>query len=94
MNLAPSCSSITLLRYWGDSWLNPVTSPWLPRCLLPLPTADPCCLLTLCPQACKNNICLDLSPGHGLDGRLTGYTVETWGVKVCVCACGWRVQEM
>lgn len=34
-------------------------------------------------QACKNNICLDLSPGHGLDGRLTGHRVETWDVKVC-----------
>ncbi|ELK10176.1 Neurobeachin-like protein 2 [Pteropus alecto] len=38
-------------------------------------------LLHYSPQACKNNICLDLSPGHGLDGRLTGYRVETWDVK-------------
>ena len=40
-------------------------------------------MLTPCSQACKNNICLDLSPGHGLDGRLTGHRVETWDVKVC-----------
>lgn len=38
-------------------------------------------------QACKNNICLDLSPGHGLDGRLTGHRVETWDVKVCAYMC-------
>ncbi|XP_053786341.1 neurobeachin-like protein 2 isoform X1 [Desmodus rotundus] len=45
-------------------------------------------LLHYSPQACKNNICLDLSPGHGLDGRLTGYTVETWGVKDVVNCVG------
>nr|XP_020023925.1 neurobeachin-like protein 2 isoform X4 [Castor canadensis] len=38
-------------------------------------------LLHYSPQACKNNICLDLSPGQGLDGRLTGHRVETWDVK-------------
>ncbi|XP_075403354.1 neurobeachin-like protein 2 isoform X1 [Tenrec ecaudatus] len=38
-------------------------------------------LLHYSPQACKNNICLDLSPGHWLDGRLTGHRVETWNVK-------------
>ncbi|KAG8521528.1 Neurobeachin-like protein 2 [Galemys pyrenaicus] len=38
-------------------------------------------LLHYSPQACKNNICLDLSPGHTLDGRLTGHRVETWDVK-------------
>lgn len=46
-------------------------------------STEPCCLFTPRPQACKNNICLDLSPGHGLDGRLTGHRVETWDVKVC-----------
>lgn len=40
--------------------------------------------LAACPQACRNNICLDLSPGHRLDGRLTGHRVETWDVKVRV----------
>ncbi|XP_074168570.1 neurobeachin-like protein 2 isoform X1 [Rhinolophus sinicus] len=45
-------------------------------------------LLHYSPQACKNNICLDLSPGHGLDGRLTGYRVETWDVKDVVNCVG------
>lgn len=80
MNLAPNCSSITHLRYGGlGSWLN---LPWLPPSYrLPPPThTEPCSPRS---QACKNNICLDLSPGHGLDGRLTGHRVETWDVKVC-----------
>uniref|UniRef100_A0A8C0KM69 Neurobeachin-like protein 2 n=1 Tax=Canis lupus dingo TaxID=286419 RepID=A0A8C0KM69_CANLU len=38
--------------------------------------------------ACRNNICLDLSPGHGLDGRLTGHRVETWDVKDVVTCVG------
>lgn len=33
-------------------------------------------------QACRNNICLDLSPSHGLDGRLTGHKVVNWDIKV------------
>nr|XP_019839696.1 PREDICTED: neurobeachin-like protein 2 [Bos indicus] len=45
-------------------------------------------LLHYSPQACKNNICLDLSPGHGLDGRLTGHRVETWDVKDVVNCVG------
>uniref|UniRef100_A0A5F8HIN1 Neurobeachin-like protein 2 n=1 Tax=Monodelphis domestica TaxID=13616 RepID=A0A5F8HIN1_MONDO len=38
-------------------------------------------------QACKNKICLDLSPSHGLDGRLTGHKVVNWDVKVCEFSC-------
>ncbi|XP_037705448.1 neurobeachin-like protein 2 isoform X3 [Choloepus didactylus] len=45
-------------------------------------------LLHYSPQACKNNICLDLSPGQGLDGRLTGHRVETWDVKDVVNCVG------
>ncbi|KAM6169581.1 LOW QUALITY PROTEIN: neurobeachin-like protein 2 [Rhynchocyon petersi] len=45
-------------------------------------------LLHYSPQACKNNICLDLSPGHSLDGRLTGHRVETWDVKDVVNCVG------
>ncbi|XP_054585901.1 neurobeachin-like protein 2 isoform X1 [Eptesicus fuscus] len=45
-------------------------------------------LLHYSPQACQNNICLDLSPGHGLDGRLTGHRVETWDVKDVVSCVG------
>ncbi|XP_054406869.2 neurobeachin-like protein 2 isoform X1 [Pongo abelii] len=45
-------------------------------------------LLHYSPQACKKNICLDLSPSHGLDGRLTGHRVETWDVKDVVNCVG------
>ncbi|XP_048190361.1 LOW QUALITY PROTEIN: neurobeachin-like protein 2 [Perognathus longimembris pacificus] len=45
-------------------------------------------LLHYSPQACRNNICLDLSPGQGLDGRLTGHRVETWDVKDVVNCVG------
>ncbi|XP_053456436.1 neurobeachin-like protein 2 isoform X1 [Nycticebus coucang] len=45
-------------------------------------------LLHYSPQACKNNICLDLSSSHGLDGRLTGHRVETWDVKDVVNCVG------
>ncbi|OWK51927.1 Neurobeachin-like protein 2 [Lonchura striata] len=38
-------------------------------------------LLYYTPQACRNNICLDLSPSHGLDGRLTGHKVVNWDIK-------------
>lgn len=80
---APSCSSITHLRYWvGGNWLAPAAvPPWLPHSVCHLLSQ---LTLAACPQACKNNICLDLSPGHRLDGRLTGHRVETWDVKVCV----------
>uniref|UniRef100_A0A6I8PRN1 Neurobeachin-like protein 2 n=1 Tax=Ornithorhynchus anatinus TaxID=9258 RepID=A0A6I8PRN1_ORNAN len=39
-------------------------------------------LLYYTPQACRNNICLDLAPGQSLDGRLTGHKVVNWDVKV------------
>ncbi|KAM9307763.1 neurobeachin-like protein 2 [Gastrophryne carolinensis] len=45
-------------------------------------------LLFYTPQASKNNICLDLSPGHALDGRLTGHLVITWDVKDVVNCVG------
>ncbi|XP_027788340.2 neurobeachin-like protein 2 isoform X2 [Marmota flaviventris] len=45
-------------------------------------------LLHYSPQACKNNICLDLSPSHALDGRLTGHRVQTWDVKDVVNCIG------
>ncbi|NWU85809.1 NBEL2 protein, partial [Onychorhynchus coronatus] len=40
------------------------------------------------PQACRNNICLDLSPSHGLDGRLTGHKVVNWDIKDVVNCVG------
>lgn len=81
MRLVPSCSSIILLRYLGIRKYS-VSSGSVPR--LPLSICHSLLHLT---QACKNNICLDLSPGHGLDGRLTGHSVETWDVKVRVRMC-------
>lgn len=33
-------------------------------------------------QACKIQICLDLSPNHQYDGRLTGHSVVNWDIKV------------
>lgn len=36
---------------------------------------------SFCPQACRNPICLDLSPNM-LHGRLTGNKVVNWDVKV------------
>ncbi|NXL71966.1 NBEL2 protein, partial [Leptocoma aspasia] len=45
-------------------------------------------LLYYTPQACKNNICLDLSPSHGLDGRLTGHKVVNWDIKDVVNCVG------
>ncbi|KAL7977798.1 hypothetical protein Chor_010750, partial [Crotalus horridus] len=39
-------------------------------------------LLYYTPQACKSNICLNLSPNHNLEGRLTGHQVVNWDVKV------------
>nr|XP_013812182.1 PREDICTED: neurobeachin-like protein 2 [Apteryx mantelli mantelli] len=38
--------------------------------------------------ACRNNICLDLSPNHGFDGRLTGHRVVNWDVKDVVNCVG------
>uniref|UniRef100_A0A7M4E3Q1 Neurobeachin-like protein 2 n=1 Tax=Crocodylus porosus TaxID=8502 RepID=A0A7M4E3Q1_CROPO len=45
-------------------------------------------LLFYTPQACKNNICLDLSPNHFFDGRLTGHKVVNWDVKDVVNCIG------
>ncbi|KAM5156980.1 neurobeachin-like protein 2 isoform 1-T1 [Mantella aurantiaca] len=45
-------------------------------------------LLFYTPQASKNNICLDLSPSHAFDGRLTGHRVITWDVKDVVSCVG------
>ncbi|KAM8967194.1 neurobeachin-like protein 2 [Pelodytes ibericus] len=45
-------------------------------------------LLFYTPQASKNNICLDLSPTHSLDGRLTGHRVVTWDVKDVINCVG------
>lgn len=33
-------------------------------------------------QAFKSQICLDLSPNHQYDGRLTGHRVVNWDIKV------------
>lgn len=38
-------------------------------------------ILPFFPQACKNPICLDLSPNM-LHGRLTGNKVVNWDIKV------------
>ncbi|XP_060726425.1 neurobeachin-like protein 2 isoform X5 [Tachysurus vachellii] len=38
-------------------------------------------LLYYTPQAFKNQICLDLSPNHMYDGRLTGHRVVNWDIK-------------
>ncbi|XP_065523059.1 neurobeachin-like protein 2 isoform X4 [Lathamus discolor] len=45
-------------------------------------------LLYYTPQACRNNICLDLSPSHVLDGRLTGHKVVNWDIKDVVNCVG------
>ncbi|NWW38853.1 NBEL2 protein, partial [Panurus biarmicus] len=45
-------------------------------------------LLYYTPQACRNNICLDLSPSHALDGRLTGHKVVNWDIKDVVNCVG------
>lgn len=80
-SLVPSCSSIIHLRYLGTGEQSLPSGSAL-RLLLSV-----CYPLFHLIQACKSNICLDLSPGHGLDGRLTGHTVETWDVKVRVYMC-------
>ncbi|XP_072536841.1 neurobeachin-like protein 2 [Salminus brasiliensis] len=38
-------------------------------------------LLYYTPQAFKNQICLDLSPNHLYNGRLTGHRVVNWDIK-------------
>uniref|UniRef100_A0A673NB59 Neurobeachin-like protein 2 n=1 Tax=Sinocyclocheilus rhinocerous TaxID=307959 RepID=A0A673NB59_9TELE len=38
--------------------------------------------------AFKSQICLDLSPNHLYDGRLTGHRVVNWDVKVCISVGG------
>ncbi|KAM4601359.1 neurobeachin-like protein 2 isoform 2-T2 [Polymixia lowei] len=38
-------------------------------------------LLYYTPQAFKSQICLDLSPNHQYDGRLTGHRVVNWNLK-------------
>ncbi|XP_051922012.1 neurobeachin-like protein 2 isoform X1 [Hippocampus zosterae] len=40
------------------------------------------------PQAFKSQICLDLSPNHQYDGRLTGHRVINWDVKDAVSVVG------
>ncbi|XP_053872741.1 LOW QUALITY PROTEIN: neurobeachin-like protein 2 [Malaclemys terrapin pileata] len=45
-------------------------------------------LLYYTAQACKNNICLDLSPNHFFDGRLTGHKVVNWDIKDVVNCVG------
>ncbi|XP_033848417.3 neurobeachin-like protein 2 isoform X3 [Acipenser ruthenus] len=45
-------------------------------------------LLYYTPKACKNHICLDLSPNHLYDGRLTGHKVVNWDVKDVINCVG------
>ncbi|XP_069051092.1 neurobeachin-like protein 2 [Lepisosteus oculatus] len=45
-------------------------------------------LLYYTPKAFKNQICLDLSPAHQYDGRLTGHRVVNWDVKDVVNSVG------
>ncbi|XP_058878753.1 neurobeachin-like protein 2 isoform X3 [Acipenser ruthenus] len=45
-------------------------------------------LLCYTPKACKNHICLDLSPNHQYDGRLTGHKVVNWDVKDVINCVG------
>ncbi|XP_075884079.1 neurobeachin-like protein 2 isoform X3 [Nelusetta ayraudi] len=45
-------------------------------------------LLYYTPQAFKSQICLDLSPNHHYDGRLTGHRVENWDIKDVVNVVG------
>ncbi|KAK2844496.1 hypothetical protein Q5P01_011155 [Channa striata] len=45
-------------------------------------------LLYYTPQAFKNQICLDLSPNHHYDGRLTGHRVMNWDIKDVVNVVG------
>ncbi|XP_041104104.1 neurobeachin-like protein 2 isoform X1 [Polyodon spathula] len=45
-------------------------------------------LLYYTPKACKNHICLDLSPHHQYDGRLTGHKVVNWDVRDVINCVG------
>ncbi|XP_070767640.1 neurobeachin-like protein 2 [Enoplosus armatus] len=45
-------------------------------------------LLYYTPQAFKSQICLDLSPNHLYDGRLTGHRVVNWDIKDVVNVVG------
>ncbi|XP_068179302.1 neurobeachin-like protein 2 isoform X1 [Antennarius striatus] len=45
-------------------------------------------LLYYTPQAFKSQICLDLSPNHQYDGRLTGHRVVNWDIKDVVNVLG------
>ncbi|MBN3300810.1 NBEL2 protein, partial [Amia calva] len=45
-------------------------------------------LLYYTPKAFKNQICLDLSPAHQYDGRLTGHRVINWDVKDVINSVG------
>nr|XP_046254941.1 neurobeachin-like protein 2 isoform X3 [Scatophagus argus] len=45
-------------------------------------------LLYYTPQAFKSQICLDLSPNHQYDGRLTGHRVVNWDIKDVVNGVG------
>ncbi|XP_074539600.1 neurobeachin-like protein 2 isoform X1 [Halichoeres trimaculatus] len=45
-------------------------------------------LLYYTPQAFKGQICLDLSPNHQYDGRLTGHRVVNWDIKDVVNVVG------
>ncbi|XP_039972846.1 neurobeachin-like protein 2 isoform X5 [Xiphias gladius] len=45
-------------------------------------------LLYYTPQAFKSQICLDLSPNHQYDGRLTGHRVVNWDIKDVVNVVG------
>ncbi|XP_076826894.1 neurobeachin-like protein 2 isoform X2 [Brachyhypopomus gauderio] len=45
-------------------------------------------LLYYTPQAFKNQICLDLSPNHMYNGRLTGHRVVNWDVKDVLSSVG------
>ncbi|XP_060638681.2 neurobeachin-like protein 2 [Anolis sagrei] len=63
-----------------------VTSPFQPEGEFPELSSK--LLLYYTPQACKSNICLDLSPNHFYDGRLTGHKVVNWDVKDVVNCVG------
>ncbi|XP_031429737.1 neurobeachin-like protein 2 isoform X1 [Clupea harengus] len=45
-------------------------------------------LLYYTPQAFKSQICLDLSPNHHYDGRLTGHRVVNWDIKDVLNSAG------
>ncbi|XP_064410109.1 neurobeachin-like protein 2 [Latimeria chalumnae] len=45
-------------------------------------------LLYYSPQACRSHMCLDLSPNHLYDGRITGHKVVNWHIKDVVNCVG------